>query len=410
MNTNMQYQRGFGTPAIIAIIGVLLLGGGYYYSKTTGNENTLGYLSEKQTLEVAQRVILVDLKDFSTAECLDFDGIREGGFVTYAVSRKFGNGCKGEQGSAPALPKVKVNLTTGDAFVGGLDGYFDPVATALTQSQSSNDWKTYTNPHQGVTVKYPSDWQFEEGHDLKDMSQAWFVQLRDNTQKVTQDTDHPRDGVAIIKRSACDPSTDGIWTVGFADAYYRTDCVYDFTVMSVALTENSKKTEEQILSAISIPKLPPGDALINISPSISFHKDDWGISFQIPTGWTMTNNIDSQVVLTQSSSGDRITLDYTKSYSYTDIDAKFGSITYAFNDVSGKWMQIGGDERSQSQTASEAHPLFMISDIVPVFTGVSRWRTYIIAMPDNVFLKVNITGSGQIQPLDEFIKTITISS
>ncbi len=138
-------------------------------------------------------------------------------------------------------------------------------------------------------------------------------------------------------------------------------------------------------------------------------KPSWGISFPLLNGWNVTNDVDSQVILTQVSTGDRIILDYTVSNSYTDISAKFGQITYTFNDVSKKWIVIENTYTDGGQNSREAKPVSMIQNIIPIFIGVSRWKTYIIALSNNQFLKVNITGSGQTVPLDEFIKTIIIS-
>ncbi len=138
-------------------------------------------------------------------------------------------------------------------------------------------------------------------------------------------------------------------------------------------------------------------------------KLEWGILFPLPVGWNVTNEVDSQIVLTEYSSGDRITLDYTESQSYTDIDAKRGQVTYTFNDVSGKWVAVENTYTDGGMVSNEAKPILMIKNVIPVFAGSSRWKTYIVPLSHTQFLKVNITGSGQTAPLDEFIKTIIIS-
>lgn len=137
------YSKGFVAQGIIAIVALILIVGGVYFINKqevvapVSEDITLDdpqYLTPLQTLEIAQEV--------NPKECLDFDGIRENGFVTYNVSRKFGNGCPEKIPTAdyPMMAKIKVDLKTGEAFSGTIDGR----------------WKPFTNTKQTLRVISPN--------------------------------------------------------------------------------------------------------------------------------------------------------------------------------------------------------------------------------------------------------------
>ena len=49
-----------------------------------------------------------------------------------------------------------------------------------------------------------------------------------------------------------------------------------------------------------------------------------------------------------------------------------------------------------------------VSNNVPVFQATGRWATYVIPLSSTNFLKLNIGGSGQRQPLFDLLKTIRL--
>jgi hypothetical protein len=300
----------------------------------------------------------------------------------------------------------------------------------------TTDWSICKNVKYGYEVKYPSTWKvWEQGsgtlipsscaedYSLVVLSpgqnQMSFqitvmdkVQLDKGVYKGIQSVDE------MISRNPAIVFGNKIPKTGTVDGeklVWASDIqAYAFHNGSVFMFRSSvdQKTLEQILSTFKFASVPEKIATPDNGGDGSdflVEKPEWGISFPLPIGWNVTNDVDSQIVLTQHSSGDRITLDYTESQSYTDIDAKRGQVTYTFNDVSGKWIAVENTYTDGGMVSNEAKPVLMINKIIPVFVGSSRWKTYIVPLSHTQFLKINITGSGQTTPLDEFIKTIIIT-
>lgn len=275
--------------------------------------------------------------------------------------------------------------------------YLYPRVKVAHDIQTSG-WKTYTNERYGFGIKYPDDWIAEAGIS------GTIVRFRPVDQVQKPDRDTVIDQVFIRQEKGC--SADN-WHTGFADSNYKHECFQsaDLGIDMTAISPDAQEIEENILSTFTFIQ---SNSFMGNTPHV--FKPEWGISFVVPREWKITNDVDSQVVLMHTSSQDRITLDYTRSQSYTDIDTKFGNVTYEYNDVAQKWYQVTDTESGSGQKMSEAKPAFYLYNVIPVFLGTSRWKTYIITISDDQFIKVNITGSGNTQPLEEFVKSIEISS
>ncbi|HYM92917.1 MAG TPA: hypothetical protein VET23_02175 [Chitinophagaceae bacterium] len=141
-------------------------------------------------------------------------------------------------------------------------------------------------------------------------------------------------------------------------------------------------------------------------------KRHWGVSFVKSSNWSVTNNTSSKITLTQisgESTGDVITIEYVSGDSITDIDTKFGWITYRYDNNKQAWMQtdnMEGEGIYSHPSPVQANAIAITKDGLQIFHGTGRWVTYIIPLSHTKFLKLNIMGSGESQPLEALVKII----
>jgi len=177
-----------------------------------------------------------------------------------------------------------------------------------------------------------------------------------------------------------------------------------------------------VLGCIYLSKIsstPPTSNSEDSSNGNLVSRSDWGISFVKTSDWNVTASSGTQMELTQvngENKGDRMTIQFISSGSgsqITDSDAKFGDVTYRYEQTNGKWMVTGITDMNAMDgptSTRQAVPQFMLHGIdgrqLPVFQGRSRWLTYIVPLNPFLFLKFNITGSGATQPLTDLVKSM----
>lgn len=142
-------------------------------------------------------------------------------------------------------------------------------------------------------------------------------------------------------------------------------------------------------------------------------KTEWGVSFSKPSNWDITNNTSGVVELKQTSGewvGDTIDISYITGANITTTDAKFGSVTYYWDEGGQKWMKIGQSDRTGEMESTFPATNYTeypyMANLFPVFVGTNRWLTLIVPLSHTTFLKLHITGSGQTQPLKDILGTI----
>lgn len=150
-----------------------------------------------------------------------------------------------------------------------------------------------------------------------------------------------------------------------------------------------------------------------VSDSNTITKNSWGVSFTKSSDWNVTSNTNEQINLDQVSGewiGDKIDISYVSGTNITTTDAKFGSVTYYFDENSQRWMKIGQSEKTgdtESPVLATTYTEYpYTTDNYPVFVGTNRWLTLIVPLSHKTFLKLHITGSGQTQPLRDLLRTI----
>ncbi|MEK7086179.1 MAG: hypothetical protein AAB951_00145 [Patescibacteria group bacterium] len=122
-------QRGFITPLLLALIAIFLLASGayVYVQNNQSNQPVTTTLSDEQTLQIAQKTVAIDLNIKTDPVCLSFNSKKADGYVIYDVTRKFINNCPGDPTSAPTVPSIKINLTTGEISILSVDGVYRPL-------------------------------------------------------------------------------------------------------------------------------------------------------------------------------------------------------------------------------------------------------------------------------------------
>ncbi len=144
----------------------------------------------------------------------------------------------------------------------------------------------------------------------------------------------------------------------------------------------------------------------NITPDANVVKTNWGVSFTKASNWDVTTTTANKITLSEVSgkwAGDIMTIEYVSGNSITDTDAKFGDVTYFYDGTTGTWMRTV----SELGTTQAAMPVSTVNGF-PVFDGTGRWKTLIIPLSHTTFLKANIGGSGESQPLYDLVATLTV--
>ena len=164
---------------------------------------------------------------------------------------------------------------------------------------------------------------------------------------------------------------------------------------------------EQILSTFRfVDQTGAQDTIRYIDQEFGFsfeHPKSFTVSLEPPFGYSQSDSIFLSNV-NSDDIYDRIIITKYTGDRVTDNDAKFGSITYFYDQELRQWM--GEYNTDGKQGTFPIEPQFYTAGNLPVFAGISRWKTNVVALAQDKFLLVNITGSGFTDPLDPLTKTI----
>lgn len=150
------------------------------------------------------------------------------------------------------------------------------------------------------------------------------------------------------------------------------------------------------------------------------HSDKWnvysdglGVNFAHPSNWFVGSSY-GIIVLSGFGPDEKDTLNVIgiSGPEARNADAKFGSVTYYYDQKSALWMMKTNrlaDSPDGKMITKRATPLFYTASGHPVFAGTERWKTNIVALSATEFVVVNISGSGFTKILDPFTKTIHAS-
>ncbi|MDP4007543.1 MAG: SoxR reducing system RseC family protein [bacterium] len=175
----------------------------------------------------------------------------------------------------------------------------------------------------------------------------------------------------------------------------------------VGYCTDETKTDSKFVSCTFI------DSEANGQQSGTYNKPEWGISFRKPANWETISDTNEKIELEQTSGewvGDRMDISFLTGSTITTDDAKFGSLTYYYDENSERWMRQGSALEYEGVAgpvpAAPYSDYSYTEDGLPVFVGTTRWATFIIPLSHTSFLKLHITGSGYTQPLRDMLRTV----
>jgi hypothetical protein len=193
-------------------------------------------------------------------------------------------------------------------------------------------------------------------------------------------------------------------TIYFNDANHNLSCEIQIYTGESDNLEMAQLVFDTLVSRITNEKAQ--DGLVS--------RKDWGVSFVMPESWHVVETSQDKIILRfdiGTSFGDIITITHHKNVEYmTNTDNKFGSVTYFWNPELNDWF-FNKDAESMipnaGVVAQRAVPKYRTPiDNLPVFQGTQRWLTEIIPIGNYDFIVVNISGSGDTQPLRNLVQTI----
>jgi len=148
---------------------------------------------------------------------------------------------------------------------------------------------------------------------------------------------------------------------------------------------------------------------INIEDLIAKYTDEeFGFSFYYPKLCQLSEKASSISLKGVNPYGDPygdwITITKYTGQRVEDSDAKFGKVAYYYDEDKKQWMKDAETDYESGVLPTEAGA-YTISGL-PIFSGVGRWATRIVALSTDKFLIINITGSGWTRILDPLTKTV----
>lgn len=143
-----------------------------------------------------------------------------------------------------------------------------------------------------------------------------------------------------------------------------------------------------------------------------FSNHGFEYSFYYPDTWKVLALSDTVIIsnfgpFKNEDHPDTLVIKQVDGKKITDSDAKFGTISYYYDDNSRQWMKVSDGEGGESYDAQgnpyyvegstapqPAKPVFKTISGLPVFSGTGRWGTVIIPLTHERFLLLNMDGTG----------------
>lgn len=309
------------------------------------------------------------------------------------------------------------------------------VVWAVTYSKNStivadSTRKTYTNDTYGYEFKYPSDYFV-----LTKNSDKQFVDATPLADSVFV-TGIPAERINFAGKENC-----GLWITASDKASEPVDVMTNIVSKKTVNVDGNETTEYVTKNGMEGTEVKlvyfqkdgkyfrisewSTDLLDSIIPTFKFTtptpvvqkgeviKTNLGISFTLPSEWQVVSNTDKEITLKQVGGkwiDDTIDITTRTGPSVTTKDAKFGDVTYYFDQAKNAWLYNGQSEKTGGVFTGAPAPISMRIGENPVFAGTTRWLTYILPLTHTNFLIFHITGSGNREPLNELMKSVTITN
>jgi hypothetical protein len=140
--------------------------------------------------------------------------------------------------------------------------------------------------------------------------------------------------------------------------------------------------------------------------------DALGVSFLKDPYWKQTVKNNTVTLSRVGPNSDNvITLIRFKGVSVTTEDSIRGSVTYYYDTTDKSWMIIELDPSVQEGDTVKPQPYIPLrytKSGLPLLSGTSRYKTYVVVRGVQDFIIVNINGSGYTDILDDFVHEIRL--
>ncbi len=105
---------------------------------------------------------------------------------------------------------------------------------------------------------------------------------------------------------------------------------------------------------------------------------------------------------------DIISVSYRVRELFEDSDAKFGPFQLRYSEKKQCWetYTTSGKGVIGDVTFICTEPVGYTDAGLPIFVSTLRWKTYVIPIDKDKFVKLNISGSGSTKPLEDIVKSV----
>lgn len=177
--------------------------------------------------------------------------------------------------------------------------------------------------------------------------------------------------------------------------------------------------------------IPPASSLLSTSQATSseaapqeYVDRDFEFLLSYPATWELSTNSNSDIgscsgtgeqdcsgVVTFGNAGqydDVVSVIEIASSSVTTDSAKWGAVTYWYDNTQHQWMERYHSDYDGSPIIAPANPIFYTAAGLPVFAGSSSWKTDIVALTMTKWLVINSGVSGETDYLDPFVRSVAL--
>jgi len=326
---------------------------------------------------------------------------------------------------------------SGEVTMGGIVG-----------SQREGEWKTYVNIDYDFAFDYPKEWTIEF-YDAQQNSKilsavediesggshaiSFFIEEPRNKEMLLEDLNANLTATDEIHTTYGEPvalTVNGVELISQSYIpyeiaptgihYYIPDSNLSFIVTDLydnygeGNEELNREYHNTVLSDLTFTLNADLIELGEEQRAVTqIEKKEWGIRLEKDPSWSTVYNHSGGVkfarYVVDGGLGDEITITPKFGKTVTTEDAKFGSTTFRYDEEVGKWMREG----KYNEIEDVEEPEWVEADIqetdndIRYATSTGRWLTYVVFLDNDETLIVNISGSGETEPLTTLLNSMS---